>query len=325
LSANSITDDPHWPRASAWIEGAQADDVRGRLAILGAPLRLGSITPGRCDLAPQAIRKALARFSTYDLEHNIELQQLAANDAGDLDLADAHPEEAFAPLSEAVRAALQTSNALVLLGGDNSITRPGCHGASSSLDECGLLTLDAHLDLRDTQAGLSNGNPVRALLDDGLPGANIFQIGIQSFANSRHYANVARDAGITIITMDEVRARGLERIVRESLEQLALRAQNIYVDLDVDVLDRSFAPATPGSRPGGLLPFELRRAAWLCGQHRKVRVMDLVEIDPTQDIADATVMTAAACLLSFASGLLQRIEHNHSSESLKSSDTISNT
>lgn len=325
MSANSITDDPHWPRASAWIEGAHADDVRGRLAILGAPLRLGSITPGRCDLAPQAIRKALARFSTYDIEHDIELQQLAVSDAGDLDLSDARPEEAFAPLAEAVRAALQTSNALVLLGGDNSITRPGCHGASSSLAECGLLTLDAHLDLRGTNKGLSNGNPVRALLDDGLRGANIIQIGIQSFSNSRHYANVARDAGITIITMDEVRARGLERIVRESLEQLALRAQNIYVDLDVDVLDRSFAPATPGSRPGGLLPFELRRAAWLCGQHRKVRVMDLVEIDPTQDIADATVMTAAACLLSFASGLLQRIEHNHSSESSKSSDTFSNT
>lgn len=323
MSANSTTDDPHWPRASAWLEGAHDDDARGRLAILGAPLRLGSITPGRCDLAPQAIRKALARFSTYDIEHHIELQQLAVNDGGDLDLADARPEEAFAPLAEAVRRALQESDALVLLGGDNSITRPGCHSASSSLNECGLLTLDAHLDLRETHAGLSNGNPLRALLEDGLPGANIIQIGIQSFANSRHYTNAARDAGITIVTADEVRARGLDAVVRESLEQLALRAQNIYVDLDVDVLDRSFAPATPGSRPGGLLPFELRRAAWLCGLHKKVRVMDLVEIDPTQDIADSTVMAAAACLLSFASGLLHRIEHNHSDESSKGSDTFS--
>jgi arginase family enzyme len=37
-----------------------------------------------------------------------------------------------------------------------------------------------------------------------------------------------------------------------------------------------------------------------------VRVLDLVEIDPTRDIADITVLAAAACLLSFASGLLGR-------------------
>lgn len=312
-SANSMTDDPHWPRASAWLAGAHDSDARGRLAILGAPLRLGSITPGRSDLAPQAIRKALARFSTYDIEHDIELQQLAVADAGDLALADARPQEAFAPLADAVRAAIQTSNALVLLGGDNSITRPGCHGASLSLNDCGLLTLDAHLDLRDTDKGLSNGNPVRALLEDGLPGTNIIQIGIQSFANSRAYAEVAHDAGITIITVDEVRARGLDAVIKDALEQLAERARNIYFDLDVDVLDRSFALATPGARPGGLLPFEIRRAAWLCGQHEKVRVMDLVEIDPTQDIADATVMAAAACLLSFASGLLHRLNQSSSS------------
>jgi arginase family enzyme len=41
-----------------------------------------------------------------------------------------------------------------------------------------------------------------------------------------------------------------------------------------------------------------------------VRVLDLVEIDPTRDIADATVMAAAACLLEFASGVLKRVSPN---------------
>ncbi len=307
MNAKSTNDDPNWPRASQWLEGAHASGASNRLTVLGAPLRLGSITPGRCDLAPQAIRQALARFSTYDIETAIDVRQLIAQDFGDLDLADARPEEAFAPLTEAVRDALKNADALVLLGGDNSITRPGCHGVGASLNSCGLLTLDAHLDLRDTRAGLSNGNPVRALLDDGLPGSHIVQIGIQSFANSRAYAEVARNAGIKVITADEVRARSLDVAISESLEHLSAHVENIYVDLDLDVLDRAYAPATPGSRPGGFMPFEIRRAAWLCGRHPKVRVMDLVEIDPTQDIADATTMAAAACLLSFASGLLQRL------------------
>ena len=80
----------------------------------------------------------------------------------------------------------------------------------------------------------------------------------------------------------------------------------IYVDLDLDVLDRAFAPATPGSRPGGLNPWELRHAAHLCGRHPKVRILDLVEIDPPNDIADMTSLAAAACLLSFTSGVLRR-------------------
>jgi arginase family enzyme len=155
---------------------------------------------------------------------------------------------------------------------------------------------------------LTNGNPVRALLEDGLPGRNIAQIGIQGFANSQAYAQVARDAGISVVTMNQVRARGIEPIVIEALAQLSQRAQAIYVDFDIDVLERAFAPACPGARPGGLTPWELKRAAWLCGAHPQVRAIDLVEVDPTQDVAEVTVLTTAATLLTFAAGLLSRLQ-----------------
>ena len=293
--------DPDWPRASAWLAGQQAGNG---LAVLGAPLRLGSITPGRCDLAPQAIRDALARFSSYDVAADADLRELNVRDFGDLDLSGASPEAAFAPVAAGVRDALSNARALVLLGGDNSITRPGVHGLGVPLDRAALLTLDAHLDLRTLDGGLTNGNPVRALLADGLPGANITQIGIQSFANSKAYMGVARDNGINVVTADFVHEHGVAVAVANALRHLSDRADAIYVDLDLDVLDRTFAPATPGSRPGGLAPWQIRQAAHLCGQHPKVRVLDLVEIDPTADINGATVLAAAACLLSFASGLL---------------------
>jgi formiminoglutamase len=295
-----VSDNKNWPRASAWLTSET-----GLLGVLGAPLRLGSITPGRCDLAPRAIRDALFRFSTYDIETDRDLRDLSAHDFGDLDFADSTPEQAFAPLSAAIRDALQNADALVLLGGDNSITRPGVHGLGP-LKSRGLLTLDAHLDLRDLDGGLTNGNPVRALLADGMPGQNIVQIGIQSFANSKVYFDVAREAGIRVITADQAHSRGLKKAVRDALDMLAQSVETIYVDLDLDVLDRAFAPATPGSRPGGFAPWELRNTARICGAHPSVRVLDLVEIDPTRDIADATVLTAAACLLSFASGVLGR-------------------
>ena len=302
----SLYEDPHWPRAGSWLRGERLPKPVGEIGVIGVPVAKGSITPGRCDLAPAAIRKALDRFSTYQIDFDRDLRLLAAVDEGDLNVSFMTPEQAFQPVMEAVRVSVEAAPAVILLGGDNSITRPGCHGLGLPLLRCGLLTLDAHLDLRHLEDGLTNGNPVRALLGDGLPGDHIFQIGIQPFANSEAYVGVARQAGIHIITLDCVVERGIGAVLEEALDYLDARTDRIYVDLDLDVLDRVYAPATPGSRPGGLTPQLVRKAARLCGQHPKVRAMDLVEMDPTHDIADATALAAAACLLEFAAGVLGR-------------------
>jgi formiminoglutamase len=273
--------------------------------VLGAPLN-HSISPGRCDLAPRAIREVLGKFSPYDAEHGHDLSQIRVHDAGDLNISHLKPEDAAEPLGHAVAEAWNRADAVILLGGDNGITRPACLGAPVPLDRLGLVTLDAHLDLRDLDGGLINGNPIRALLEDGLPGANIVQIGIQAFANSAHYAEVGRRAGIRMITAEQALATDPAQMLAEALEDLAPRVDAIYFDLDVDVLDRTFAPACPGARPGGLMPWQVRKCAYIAGRHPKVRAMDLVEVDPEHDHHDLTCMAAASFLLAFASGLCAR-------------------
>ena len=305
----SFSNDSSWPRASAWIAGETVGDPASHLAMMGAPVARGSITPGHCELAPAAIRKALERFSTYDLDSRRDVRSLRVHDRGDLEVAALSPEEAFEPIRNSVAEALKTADAVILLGGNNSVTRPGCH-ALGDLSGTGLLTLDAHLDLRDLEGGLTNGNPVRALLRDGLPGTHIVQIGLQSFANSWPHAAVARAHGIRTITASSALQRGIGYVIEDALFSLEQMVDRIYVDLDLDVLDRVYAPGCPGSRPGGLAPHQLRQAARVCGEHPKVRALDLVEIDPTRDLADATVLTAAACLLEFAAGVVCRLDGN---------------
>ncbi len=295
-----LHNDPNWPRAGAWLRGEIAGGTLGRLSVIGAPANRGSITPGRCDQAPASIRRALDRFSTFDLDQHTNLLDLAIRDLADMDIAELSPEDAVDPIRKGVVEALQDSEAAILLGGDNSITFP----AVQALQDCGLITFDAHLDLRGLEGGLTNGNPIRALLHKGFPGDQIVQIGIQSFANSKAYFELASEAGIRIFTADQVRLKGIESIVRDALQ--TFDSGSVYVDLDLDVLDRAFAPAAPGSRPGGLTPSDLRTAARLCGEYARVRVLDLVEVDPSQDVADQTSLAAAACLLSFASGVHRR-------------------
>lgn len=302
----SFQDDPNWPRAGEWLAGHFPASVSPGIYVIGAPSNLGSVTEARCDLAPAAIRKALGRYSTYDLAEQRDLRRLKVHDAGDLNIAQMTPQDAFAPISSAVEASLQDAKAVVMLGGDNSITYPGVLGMGAPPARCGVITFDAHLNLRGLNEGLNNANAISALLRDGVQGDHIFLIGLQRFANSEAYADAARKAGIHIISADHVRDRGISEGVNRALSHLHQHVDAIFVDLDVDVLDRIYAPATSGARPGGLSPYQIRRAAHLCGAHPKVRAFDLVEVDPTRDVSDVTALTAAVCVLEFACGVLSR-------------------
>jgi formiminoglutamase len=298
-------EDQNWPRASQWLAGGKNGHQPVALAVIGVPMN-ASLTPGRCDLAPGAIREALARYTLFDEDAGVDLSRIRAKDCGDVALARNSAEGNFFRCSDLIKRMRIEIGHAILLGGDNAITRPGVHALGVPIERAGLLTFDAHHDLRDLEHGLTNGNPVRALLRDGLPGENIVQIGIQAFANSPEYARVARDAGITVVTADRVQEHGIETMTAHALQHLAERADAIYVDLDVDVLDRAFAPGCPGARPGGLAPWMLRKAARLCGRHDKVRMMDIVEVDPTKDVADVTTLAAASFLLAFAAGVAAR-------------------
>ena len=190
------------------------------VALLGAPMEAGSVTPGRCDLAPATLRRTLRRFSTYDVETGAELD-LSLLDAGDADVVGVMPADGFTPILEAVRRCTSDHALTLLVGGNNAVTRPAAHGLGVPLEKVGLITLDAHFDLRDTDQGLMNGNPIRALLEDGLPGANICQVGLAPFANTAKMHDDAQAAGIGVWTVADCRKQGVVAILKESLGRLA--------------------------------------------------------------------------------------------------------
>lgn len=309
-------DDPQWPRASEWLEHRGSDDAAAPLlALVGAPLAQASISPSRADTTPAAVRRALRRYSTLAAlpgGASVDLSGIRVADLGDIDLEGLDNEDAQQLVGAGV-AELWDSPALervpdvvVILGGDNSITRPALLSSVSDLSRAGLLTLDAHHDVRGFHAGPTNGTPVRGLLQDGLPGTSVLQIGMGMFTNSPAYRQYCDDAGITVITAADARLAGVGQTVSSSLEALARTCDQIYVDLDVDVLDAVFVPGCPGARPGGLAPWELLDAAFAAGRHPKVVAVDIVEVDAEADVGGVTVDIAAQCLLAVAAGLAVR-------------------
>jgi arginase family enzyme len=189
-----------WPR----ITDLLITDGPAEIGLIGVPMNLGAVTPGHYDRAPAVIRQALRRFSRYDVETGQELA-LSVRDHGDVDVARLSLEAGFGPVCDAVQSATGAHELTLVLGGHNGATRPAVHGLGLPLDKVGLITLDAHFDLRDTDGGLLNGNPVRALLEDGLPGANICQIGLAPFANTVAMHGIARRASDAPCAPDQVR------------------------------------------------------------------------------------------------------------------------
>jgi formiminoglutamase len=280
------------------------DDADAPIALLGAPMEAGSVTPGRCDLAPEMVRRTLKRFSTYDLVEEIELD-LPLYDAGDVAVRGMMPADGFAPIRAAAEACTAGHALTLLLGGNNAVTRPAAHGLGHALGEIGLITFDAHFDMRDTGAGPMNGNPVRCLLEDGLPGANICQIGLAPFANTRLMHEDALAAGIAVWDIALVLEVGIEAAIDEALEQLS-HVEAIIVDFDIDVIDRAQCPGAPGARPGGLPVIDFFRAARRLGEEERVRLVDLTEFDPSLDVSDITALTAARWVCEILAGVKMR-------------------
>ena len=273
------------------------------LGIIGIPTSRTSISPTGAHATPTAVRDALMRFSTHASGRDADVGNLGAVDFGDVDEPDGP--EGEARVREAVTAARDACRLLVVLGGDNSATYSAMRGiAGEDLGDWGLITVDAHHDVRD---GESNGSPVRRLVEAGLSGSAVAQIGIADFANSAAYADRAHEMGITVIHRTALRGYSMADVADQALRVAGHGGRPVYVDLDVDVCDRAIAPACPASAPGGLSADELRELAFALASDYRVRAVDITEVDATADAPDGrTVRLAALLVLEAAAGLASR-------------------
>lgn len=291
------------------------------LCLVGIPTSETSLSPTAAHLTPNAVREALRRYSEHlvspgdpqDRGNEVEQilrDQLNIRDAGNLSEVDTESGETDA--ASFVQRLAERTELIVSLGGDNACTVPATLGmamAHGGLESAGLITLDAHHDLRD---GRSNGSPVRRLVEMGLDGRRVVQIGIADFANSGAYRARAKELGITIIHRDEFFSRSIEDIAREALDVASSGGGPVHLDLDVDVCDRSVAPGCPASLPGGLQAHELRRITRALAQSAHIRSADIAEVDASADASDSrTIRLAALLVLELAAGLIGRTRRTH--------------
>jgi formiminoglutamase len=278
------------------------EEVRG-VAIAGAPLSKTSISHSGAHLTPQTIRGMMHSFSTYSIEEETDMWDQTITDFGDIAM---HVTDLFESQTRIYSALkdiqAQHKDALVItLGGDHSVSAGAIKAFQETRGRAGIIQFDAHFDLRNTEdGGPSNGTPFRQLIEkDVISGDQLVQLGIRDFSNGKLYHDYAKDQGVTVYTMGDIRRDGLLPLLQKSVEQLKQTTDNLYVSLDMDVLDQAYAPGCPAIGPGGLDSQSLIEGIqWLAGQE-EIKGMDIVEIDPTLDFRNMTSRLAAYIIMQF--------------------------
>ena len=317
LNPPELTIASHWEdsnevRVANWIRPWDFSE-KVDVGITAVPIARAAIKPVSAHQGPNAMKQSRFFFTTYSIDFDIDIQGLTVRDTGDVSIPLTDIGLSHEHIYESARALLAHEVRFfpVVLGGDHSMTRPivSALQEARSYQRLGLIQFDAHMDVQNFEdGGPHNGTPIRGIIEDdnGVDASSIAQIGISGFVNARAYREWLRDRGGTIYSSREVARRGMESVLRESVALASDGTDGVYVTLDIDCIELAYAPGTGASITGGIEPWPLMEALYELGRNEKVVAFDIVEVDPSRDLGNATARLATKLLLTFLAGYHER-------------------
>lgn len=240
-----------------------------------------SFRPGT-RFAPAAIRNESFGIETYSPYQDKDMLDYCYFDSGDLELTFGDTESVLNDIQERTQTILNDGKIPFMIGGEHLVTLGSVRAVSEKYEDFYILHFDAHADLRDDYLGqrLSHACVIRRcheIVDDG----HIFQFGIRS--GDREEFRFALEHTF----MNKFNLNGLKEVVEQ------LKGKNVYLTVDLDVLDPSVFPGTGTPEAGGVSFDELRRALTLVCSELNIIGCDVNELSPQYD--QSGVSTAVAC------------------------------
>jgi arginase len=277
-----------------------------RITIIGAPLDLGAARRG-VDMGPSAIRYS-------GLAERLEALGLNVEDAGNVgaeipevaSVSDEHARYLPEILATCAQIAAEVSQIAsddrfpLVLGGDHSIAMGSLAGLHAARGSGGLLWIDAHADMNrptTSPSGNVHGMPLATVL--GACGFELEGFSAPPWVEPDRVAIVGaraidpgeksliRELGVYVATMADIDRRGIPVVMREALEVVS-GPGFVHVSLDVDACDPEIAPGVGTPVRGGLSYREAHLAMELVAESGLLTSLEVVEVNPILDLADAT-------------------------------------
>ncbi|MBP3310048.1 MAG: agmatinase [Ruminococcus sp.] len=240
-----------------------------------------SFRPGT-RFAPSAIRNESFGIETYSPYQDKDMTDYSYFDSGDIELPFGSTSRAVADIAMRADMILSDGKIPFMIGGEHLVTLGAVMAVTEKTEDLYIIHFDAHADLRDDYLGqkLSHACVLRRcheLVGDG----HIFQFGIRSGEREEFYFADEHTE------MHRFNFEGLEETVDK------LRGKNVYLTVDLDVLDPSIFPGTGTPEAGGVSFDELRKALTLVCSRLNIVGCDVNELSPVYD--QSGVSTAVAC------------------------------
>jgi agmatinase len=270
------------------FSGMQKPFEKAKYVIFGVPFDATSTYRTGARFGPNAIRQASLNIETYSFRSGIDLEDLALHDAGDLNVSmDAKQTVDMTRL--VVEDILAAGKMPVALGGEHTVTFGIAKGLGAKAAKTAIVSFDAHLDLRTEFMGLTLSHTTfMHLISKQVKPAKIIEVGTRSACKEE--LAYAKKAKVDFFTSQQIIRQGSEQVVAELKKKLE-PYENLYLTVDMDVLDPAFAPAVQNPEPEGINTTELLDIACaLCD--KRVVGFDVLEIVPTYDQGVSVVVAA---------------------------------
>ncbi len=260
------------PGNFAGLPPAYSDFKSSRVTVLPVPYDSTTEWHSGTRNGPRSIIDASYYLEWFDIELGRELYSMGISTLPNLEPLMDSPEAMAGRVYSAAESLLDEGKFIVMLGGEHSISYGSIRAYSRKFAGFSVLQLDAHTDLRDQYLGTKYGHGcvIRRVLEI----CPVTQVGIRSMSLEEHEFIKAR--GLTPFVIEQGRNSLSYSDIIDSL------SENVYITIDLDVLDPSIMAAVGTPEPGGMGWSDILCLLRAVAGKRKIVGFDLVELCPDQ-------------------------------------------
>lgn len=232
------------------------------------------------DLGFQAMLDAAENMELYDIETDSEVYRRGIHIPSPLSDIDS-PRDLYRESYDLAKTLLKTEKFLTFFGGNHSISIGVMQAFIEKYQDITILQLDAHADLRPEYLGSPYNHA--CAMHAASKSAQLIQVGIRSMdISEKSYMDTDR-----VYFADSILSR--TDWMEDSINQMT---DQVYVTLDLDVLDPSIMPATGTPEPNGLDWQTITDYLKLVFQSKEVVGFDIVELAPILSVTHPQFLAA---------------------------------
>ena len=267
-------------RTFAGIPKEYAEYADASIVVIPVPYD-GTSTYGKgADKGPEAIFQAAENMELYDIETNKEVYKNGIFIAPEL-TGYSSPEAMVSDVEQTVTKYMNTGKFVTIIGGEHSVSIGSIRAFARQYTDLTVLQLDAHSDLRPEYEG-SKCNHACAMHEASFT-TNLVQVGIRSMDT----VEIEFLKSENLFTSYDIRTN---KYWKEDV--INAIGDNVYITIDLDVLDPSIMPSTGTPEPGGLLWNETLDLLKMVFSNSNVIGCDIVELAPKEGIHAPDFMAA---------------------------------